>query len=221
VTFVAATNRRSDKAGVSGVLEPVKSRFVSIIELTTDLQEWCNWAIKHGGISATLIAFMRLKPDRLSAFNPTADMTNSPSPRTWANLAKIEALGLPATIEHEAMSGSVGEGDATDYLTFRKMCAHMVSADAILTDPANAALPKTPGERYAISTALAARANEKTIARIGHYVTRMAQADMGEFAALCVRDSLRRVPGIANTADYVKLMCGPVGQLISGQTITT
>src|SRR5512146_1594126 len=27
VTFVAATNRRTDRAGVSGILEPVKSRF--------------------------------------------------------------------------------------------------------------------------------------------------------------------------------------------------
>jgi len=33
VTFAAATNRRIDRAGVSGILEPVKSRFASIVEL--------------------------------------------------------------------------------------------------------------------------------------------------------------------------------------------
>jgi MoxR-like ATPase len=32
VTFVAATNRRTDRAGVSGILEPVKSRFCSIAQ---------------------------------------------------------------------------------------------------------------------------------------------------------------------------------------------
>ena len=33
VIFMAATNRREDKAGVTGILEPVKSRFAWIVEL--------------------------------------------------------------------------------------------------------------------------------------------------------------------------------------------
>ena len=33
VCFIAATNNKEDKAGVSGILEPVKSRFCSIIQL--------------------------------------------------------------------------------------------------------------------------------------------------------------------------------------------
>ncbi len=34
VVFIAATNRRTDRAGVSGILEPVKSRFATLVELT-------------------------------------------------------------------------------------------------------------------------------------------------------------------------------------------
>lgn len=220
VTMVAATNRRSDKAGVSGMLEPVKSRFCSIVELRTDIHEWSSWALtKNGAISPTLIAFLRLRSDLLSAFNPTADMTNSPTPRTWWNLASIEGWKLPRDIEHVAMAGAVGEGPATEYLAFRSLCASMVSVDAILADPMGTALPKTPSERYAVCTGLAARANDKTISRIGQYATRLASADMGEFAALTIRDAIRRVPAIANTADYVTLLCGPIGQLISGQAI--
>src|SRR5271156_851581 len=37
VTFVAATNRRADRAGVSGILEPVKSRFATIVELVATI----------------------------------------------------------------------------------------------------------------------------------------------------------------------------------------
>jgi len=33
VTFLAATNKKSDRAGVSGILEPVNSRFAAIVEL--------------------------------------------------------------------------------------------------------------------------------------------------------------------------------------------
>lgn len=219
VTFVAATNRRADRAGVSGILEPVKSRFTTIVELKADMQEWCNWAIKKG-MPPTLIAFIRYRGDLLSAFSATADMTNSPTPRTWYNLSCVEALKLPQHIEHEAMCGSVGEGAAADYLAFRKMASALVSIDAILADPANAALPSKPGECYAIATGLAVRANEKNLSRIGAYATRLALDDKGEFAALTVRDCIRRVPALANTGDYVKLMCGPIGQLISGQSIT-
>lgn len=220
ITFVAATNRRADKAGVSGMLEPVKSRFVTIIELRTDMQEWSSWAINSKRISPTLIAFLRLRTDLLSAFTATADMTNSPTPRTWSNLSRIESLKLPAAIEVAAMAGSVGEGAAVEYLAFRKMCGTMVSVDAILANPQSAALPNKPAECYAVCTGLAARANDKTIARIGTYATRLAQNDQGEFAALTIRDCIKRVPALANTADYVTLMCGPVGQLISGQTIS-
>lgn len=218
VTMIVATNRRGDKAGVSGILEPVKSRFATIVELQADVQEWCNWAITTG-VSPTLLAHIRFRPDRLSDFKPTADLTNSPSPRTWFNLSRIEALKLPKHIEAIAMAGAVGEGDANEYLAFRSMVAHMVSVDAILVDPAGTPLPTKASERFAVCTGLAARANDKTIARIGVYANRLAAADAGEAAALIIRDSIRRCPAIANTADYVTLMCGPLGALVSGQTI--
>ena len=219
ICFVAATNRRQDKAGVSGILEPVKSRFVSIIELVADSQEWSTWAIGKS-LSPTLIAFNRLRPDLLSQFNPTADMTNSPSPRTIFNLSRIEALGLPANIEAAAMAGATGEGYAVEYLAFKKMAASLVSVDAILAAPDKADLPKKPSEAYAVCTALAARANDKTLGRIGIYAERLARAGQGEFSALTVRDCLRRNPKLANTSEYVKMMCGPIGELISGQSVT-
>src|SRR3990167_9806099 len=66
VTFVAATNRRTDRAGVSGILEPVKSRFVSIIGLEPNLDDWCQWAFS-AGMPPELVAFLRLPPDLLCA----------------------------------------------------------------------------------------------------------------------------------------------------------
>ena len=223
VTFAAATNRRKDRAGVQGILEPVKSRFASIIELKLDFNEWCNWAMENK-LPVNLIAFIRFMPDALCDalnidYKPSADMENSASPRTWYKLSQIEALGLPTGIEHQAMAGSVGEKRATDYLSFRKMAKTLQSIDSILAAPDKARLPNNPGEAYAISTALAARANDKTISRIGTYITRLAEAEMGEFAALSIRDCLRRDTKLANSPDYVKIMCGPVGQLISGQAV--
>jgi hypothetical protein len=216
VTFLAATNRRTDKAGVTGILEPVKSRFASIVQLEANLDDWCQWAIT-ANIPATLIAFLRFRPELLSAFVASADLVNCPSPRTWSHLAKLEALQLPSQVETVAFSGAVGEGGAVEYLAFRKMAASLVSVDQILLDPMKAPLPTKPNELFAVSVALGSRANEENFGRVVQYATRLYGNKHGEFAALIMRDSVRRKPKVVHTDSYVQMACGPLGQLISGE----
>lgn len=216
VSFVAATNRRTDKAGVTGILEPVKSRFASIVELEANLDDWCQWAI-GAEIPPTLIAFLRFRPDLLSLFKPSADLVNCPSPRTWSHVAKLEALHLPSTVENAAFAGAVGEGGAVEYLAFRKMAASLVSVDQILLNPSKAPLPNQPNELYAISVALGAKANEQNFDRVVTYAERLYGAKKGEFSALIMRDSERRNPKLHACDAYVKMACGPLGQLISGE----
>ena len=70
VVFIAATNRREDKAGVSGILEPVKSRFDGgLIVLVVDTEDWVKWAIRHK-MPTPLIAFIRFRPNLLDDFKP-------------------------------------------------------------------------------------------------------------------------------------------------------
>lgn len=215
VCMIAATNRRIDRAGVSGLLEPLKSRFTCIVELVPDIKSWSNWAFSHA-IPASLIAFLKFRPDLLSDFKPTADLTNSPMPRTWAALAKLEALNLPTAIEAATMAGAVGEGAANEYLAFRRLINNLPNIDAILLDPAKAAIPTAPNELYATVVGLAARANATTFARIATYVTRLVDKGKGEFGALCVRDSLRRDKTLQNSQTFATMLAGPMGQLISG-----
>ncbi len=47
IVFIAATNRREDRAGVTGILEPVKSRFKTILDLEVSADEWTEWAFKN------------------------------------------------------------------------------------------------------------------------------------------------------------------------------
>lgn len=216
VTFIAATNRRADRAGVSGILEPVKSRFATIVELHPDVDSWSNWAM-GAGITPVLIAFLRYRPDHLSAFTPTADMSNSPMPRTWANLAKLEALSLPQQVELAAMSGAVGEGPAAEYIAFRRMFQSLTSIDAILLDPKGCKLPTAPNELYATCTALASKATDTNLSRIGIVATRLMNAGRGEFSALLMRDCIRRTPKLQYTDAFIRIASGPVGQLLSGQ----
>jgi hypothetical protein len=219
VTFVAATNRRTDRAGVSGILEPVKSRFAAIVELEPSIDDWCQWAINHD-LPVNLIAFLRYRPELLSKFVASADLTNSPSPRTWANLAKLESLNLDGPIELAAMSGAVGEAAATEYVVFRRMVSSLVNLDAILMNPDTARIPTEPSELYATAVGLAARANPQTFARIGIYANRMVDAQRGEFAVLLVKDATRRDEKLTYTDTFVRIAAGPIGALISGQEVS-
>lgn len=215
VSFIAATNRRTDKAGVTGILEPVKSRFVAIVQLVANLDEWCNWAIDKG-LPSEVIAFLRFRPDLLSCFEAKADMTQSPTPRTWANLAKLISLGLPQGMEMAAYSGAVGEGAAVEFLGFLRIFRELPNIDAILIDPMASKIPEGPAALYAVTTGLASKANAKNFGRVAQYANRLTEAEKGEFAALLVRDSLRREPKVAHCPQFTELACGELGQLIGG-----
>jgi hypothetical protein len=215
VVFVAATNRRTDRAGVSGILEPVKSRFNTIIELEAHLDDWCTWAIAND-IAPELIAFLRFQPDLLCKFQASADLTNCPVPRTWSHVAKILKLGLSPTIQSAAIAGAVGEGAAVEFLAFLRLYQELPSVDAILLDPDSTAIPENPATLYALAGALAHRTTEANFGRVARFADRMVQAGRGEFAVLTVRDAMNRTPKIVNTQAFVKLATGELGQLISG-----
>ena len=216
VTFLAATNRRTDRAGVGGILEPVKSRFASIVELQADVQDWSAWALRSGKIPAELVAFLRFRPELLSDFQPSADLTNSPSPRTWSNAAQLLALGLPKAERLEVIAGAVGEAAAAELLAFLDMFAQLPSIDGILLDPDAATIPHEPSALYATCTALAARAGESAFPRVARYAERLAAAAAGDFAALLVRDSVRRFPAVQQSPAFVRLVSGELGSLIHG-----
>ena len=116
------------------------------------------------------------------------------------------------------MAGSVGEGAANEYLAFRSMYKSMVNLDAILLNPDKAAIPTKPDQLYATAVGLAARANDTNFSRIATYATRLVvDAQRGEFAALMIRDCLRRDEKLQYTDTFVRLNSGPYGDIISGR----
>lgn len=213
VTFVAATNRREDRAGVSGILEPVKSRFTTIVEMETDVDDWTNWAAKHA-IRPEVIAFIRMRPELLCNFQPTGDMKNSPCPRTWSHASRLLDLNLSNNMESLALAGAVGEGAAAEFVGFVQMFRNLpVSPDEILLTPDTAEVPKEPSHLYAVSSALAFRANAENFARLHTYAKRMPQ----EFGVLTIRDAVRRNKKVTASSDFAKFAASKLGRLVSGQ----
>lgn len=216
VTFVAATNRRADRAGVSGILEPVKSRFVSIVELDVESSEWCKWAVT-AGIAPQVIAYIRMRPGFLCDFKPTSDLKNSPSPRTWSHLAKLVALDLPNTMRLTAYAGAVGQDCAAEFTSFERTWQSMISPDAVLANPNAAQIPTEPSALYALSTALAMRVTKDSMSRYVTYIERLIQAGLAEFAAVSMQTAITRDQNLANTGAYINAMAGQLGQLMIGE----
>lgn len=215
VVFIAATNRRTDRAGVSGILEPVKSRFATIVELQADLDDWCAWAVS-AGIAPEVIAFLRFRPTHLSAFEPTGDMTNSPSPRMWVRVSQLLSLGIAPTLQIPVFAGAVGHGAAVEFIAFLRVWQQMVSPDLILTTPDTAPIPSEPSALWAISTALGMRVAAQTMTRMCRYLERLRADGKGEFCVPALQTALSRDDKLANSDGYIKAMCGPLGQLMLG-----
>jgi len=198
VCFIAATNRKSDRAGVSGILEPVKSRFMTIVELTVDNEEWDSWALNNDVI-IELVAFDRFRPSLLSEFKPSADITNSPCPRTYYNVSEIVKLDLPQELEMEAIAGAAGEGFAIEFCSFLKLYRNMVSPDLVLMQPDTAPIPEEVSALYALSTAIARKVNDNSAERFFTYCNRLPD----EYSVLAVTDAIKQKKELQSTRGFI------------------
>lgn len=199
VCFLSATNRRADKAGVSGLLEPVKSRFVTIVNLDVDVDDWIKWALKNN-LPTELIAFIKFRPELLHAFTPTNDLVNTPSPRTVHSIAKLMAIGLPKELEFETFTGATGEAFAVEFMGFLKLYRTLPNPDLILLQPLQASVPSDPSVLYALCAALARKASEQTIARLIEYFDRLPE----EFNVFAVQASANKNPKIMQTRAMIE-----------------
>jgi hypothetical protein len=214
VTFVAATNRRTDRAGVSGILTPVISRFGAVIGVEPTLDDWCEWALS-ANMPPELVSFLRFRSNllHLQDTKKTDDMENFPCPRTWEYAGKAIQMALPDDLEFAALAGAVGEGAAVELRGFLSMVrSKLPNPDSIILDPDNAPIPDRPDLLWAVSTALAKRATDTNCGRIFRYAERLFDDGKSEFAVLMVKDINRLNPSVRDTPDWTRLTLTNMGK---------
>lgn len=197
VVFLAATNRRQDKAGVMGILEPVKSRFAAIVELEVDVDDWVDWAYKED-MPAELIAFIRYRPNLLHDFKPTADIVNTPCPRTVAYVGNMMKAGIPKGLEYELTSGAAGEGFAAEFIGFLNIYKELPDIPTLIQNPEQAPVPSEPSLLFAICGALVHKADKRNFTNILRYANRIP----AEFQVLLVKDAIKRNKALSSTPEF-------------------
>lgn len=216
VTFVAATNRKGDRAGVSGLLEPVKSRFKTIVHVEVCVDAWVNWALR-AGMPAELIAFIQFHgAEMLHKHNPTTELVNSRSPRTWGNAGMLINAGLDVmnVDDQEELAGAVGQDGANDFVTFCKNFASLFPVDEIFVNPKGCGIPDELSAMHMLVNAAAMRASKANVKSVMTYAERLVQAGHGEMGTYLVRKSVLCAPELAKTAAYSKYLASDAGKLM-------
>ena len=139
------------------------------------------------GINDKICGYLRYRSDFLSKFDSGADAC--PSPRSWARASTILSWGLESFEQFESMKGTVGEAAASDFEGYLALYHKMPDPDGVIADPASAEIPEDPALLYALTGALASRANKSNIASIIKYLDRLPNK---EFGAFCLKDAYSR-----------------------------
>lgn len=214
VCFVGATNDTTHGAAVSGMIEPLKSRWDAIVSMDFSVDDWCLWAFAQS-MPVEVIAYARQFPDALCPgdWKPSKEIKATPCPRTWASVGNWLLAGVD---DHEVIAGAVGESEAIKFGAFRLMMAHLPSLDDILLNPATAPLPPNTitvqdvaGKEHSysgaalgvsVATALASRCTQTNFGRVLVYTARLEK----RLDVLCVRDAIRRNKSVTLTPEFTR-----------------
>lgn len=187
---IAAGNGAADGAVVNRMGTALRSRFIQV-QLEVDLDDWTGWAI-GADMAPELIACVRFRPNLLDGFDKNAKAFSCP--RTLEFAAQVLAAKMPADIEHEALTGCVGEGAAAEISGFMRVYRQLPSIDGIMIDPKGTKVPESPAAQFAVVGALAHRTTNANVDAVMQYITRLP----AEFQVIYVRDARQRSPLILN-----------------------
>lgn len=129
LSFSAATNRKIDKSGVEGILEPVKSRFYFTYQLDFHLASWVQYGINKG-YPDILLAFAKFQQD-LFEFRPNLDLGVSINPRTYSHLCE-KFDSFPQAIRSNLILGNLGLEQGTNFLNFEKCLSSLPNLNDII-----------------------------------------------------------------------------------------
>lgn len=184
VVVGASSNDVGHGADVQGLIEPLKSRFNTIIKLETNIDDVVVYGLGRGWPS-DLLAYLRNDPEALHDWKPSKSMTiDGACPRGWEYVAEWINDGFD---DPEVIGGCVGKGRATAYLAFRGLINELPDVNAVLIDPEGSPVPDNPSARFLVSMALAAKMDAGTFGQAMRYLNRLPQM----FRAYAIRDAIK------------------------------
>ena len=176
VHIIAATNSREDKAGVRGLLEPVKSRFGLIVKLKVDVDASREYMYAKN-MPHVITDFWNYDPASLHAWEPNLGMEKSPCPRLWEKLGKfiLACPTLDPAFFEKMCIATIGEKYGRKFAAFCRVYAKLPSYNDVVADPENMPIDHPADIRYAIMGMLANKGKVEHSERLFTYVKKFAK----------------------------------------------
>jgi hypothetical protein len=162
VVIVAAGNRVKDKGVAYNMPTPLANRFIHAT-LATDFDDWQEWAMKNR-VHKDVVGYLTFQPNELFDFDPRRESYAFATPRSWSFVSELlyergangeyNDTHLPTEVLGDLIKGTVGEGPAIKFMTYRKQAANLPNAREILRGNVTKLQVKNIDVVYALSTAL-------------------------------------------------------------------
>jgi len=204
-SVIAASNRVSDRSGVTKSLDFVINRRMQI-EITDDLQSWEDWAFK-AGIDPLFISFANQNPNIV--FSEGVPDKQGPwcTPRSLVLLFKtlnqmLDDNGKIRTdaIAVELAGGMIGQAASAQLFAHIRLGHEMPDLEEIIKNPTKTKVPQKPDAGILITYNLAARITEKNADPVLQYMKRMPK----EFGVTFAKAACRRDPTLVYSEPFEK-----------------
>ena len=205
VLIWGATNRPGDKAGVSALCEPLRSRFGLAFSICSpgvedkpdgstllgswkdESEAWCEWALENDA-APEIVAWHRSTTGRtLYQWKPCADpAVRMADFRSWATVIRLWKAGLR---DLSTMGAAIGKPAAAEFLAFARLADDLPTPDQVWLDPNGAPVPTDSGALYLAASMLSAAVTPQFADAFCQYIGRLPRV----FGALAGRDAYRKL----------------------------
>ena len=152
--LAAAGNLITDGAIVHRQSTALSSRMVHF-KVEPNVKEWIEDFALPKGVDYRVIGFAEFKPELLTRFDPAKVNFTFPCLRTYEFLSR---LIKGDSVEYDNIplyQGAIGEGAATEFVSYCKVYKEIPSLEEILADPTGFKLPTEPSTQLALSNMIA------------------------------------------------------------------
>lgn len=217
VLIAGATNRPGDRAGVTALCEPLRSRFtvafriaqpgeqvddpnggVPLCSWEQEVDHWCDWALENEAPPEVVAWHRSTKGRTLYGWKPHADPSvRMPDYRAWATIIRLWNAGLR---DMAMLGAAVGRPIAAEFLAYAALAEKLPSPEQVWMDPDGAPVPDDPGALYLVSAFLGAAVEAKNGRALVKYLSRLPRI----FGALLARDAYRKLgPKLSGSKEWV------------------
>lgn len=168
--IVTAGNRAKDRAATYKMPTHIANRLTSL-DLEFSLSAFTEYMTAKS-TNEVAIAFAQFRPELLESFDP--DKGVNCTPRSFIAAANYIGVSPEGTLEFELMSGTIGEGAASEFIGFTKIYQELPPFEEFIANPEGIEVPKKADVLFATIQMLSYGTTKENLDRISLFISRLS-----------------------------------------------